>query len=480
MIVMKKIVQHCLQKIVWILAAAIVLYLILGAILPYTHQPEVKEETKSAFTAADYYGTDVIEERAGIISDNGEALEERIRLIAQAKERIVLSTFEFHADESGKAILAALIAAAERGVQVSVLADGIPYLVSMVGEEYFYALSSMENAQIKIYNPVNPLKPWTVMGSLHDKYLIVDDFAYILGGRNTYDFFLGNESPYKNYDWDVLVYTNAPGTCESLNKLSDYFDEIWNMEVCKLYHDESSYQNRESVKQAKEELQERYKKLQKEHADWFTACDYTEKTSPVNKITVVSNPTHIDAKEPVVYYTITELMKQAQNEVVFHTPYIIGNEFMIDRLKEVSDSVPKVTMMTNSVANNGNPFGAMDYQQNKEKILDTGVQILEYEGGYSYHGKCFVMDNRISGVGSFNWDMRSAYLDTEIMLIIDSEEFNSILRDEMNVYEERALQVVDKDTSIPPEGEEAQSMSGKKKRVLKLLHIFAGWARFLM
>ena len=65
------------------------------------------------------------------------------------------------------------------------------------------------------------------------------------------------------------------------------------------------------------------------------------------------------------------------------------------------------------------------------KILETGVGILEYDGGVSYHGKCFVMDGRLSGIGSFNWDMRSAYLDTELMLVIDSEGLNAELRREM-------------------------------------------------
>ena len=47
--------------------------------------------------------------------------------------------------------------------------------------------------------------------------------------------------------------------------------------------------------------------------------------------------------------------------------------------------------MTNSVANNGTPVGATDYDMFKQKVLDTGVQILEYDQGVSYHGKCFVI-----------------------------------------------------------------------------------------
>lgn len=105
---------------------------------------------------------------------------------------------------------------------------------------------------------------------------------------------------------------------------------------------------------------------------------------------------------------------------------------MTERLTEICKKVPEVRMMTNSIANNGNPFGAMDYRANKSKLLDTGIQILEYDGGISYHGKCFVIDNRLSAIGSFNWDMRSAYLDTELMLVIDSITgcINTSVRDE--------------------------------------------------
>jgi len=42
------------------------------------------------------------------------------------------------------------------------------------------------------------------MGRMHDKYLIADGKTYILGGRNTYNYFLGEFPGHKNYDRDVL------------------------------------------------------------------------------------------------------------------------------------------------------------------------------------------------------------------------------------------------------------------------------------
>ena len=103
-------------------------------------------------------------------------------------------------------MLAALWAAAERGVKVKILADGCNSWLRMTGNAYFYALASHENVTIKTYNPVNPLLPFRAMSRMHDKYVIVDDSLYLLGGRNVYDSFLGVQEGPKNYDRDVLVY----------------------------------------------------------------------------------------------------------------------------------------------------------------------------------------------------------------------------------------------------------------------------------
>ena len=100
-------------------------------------------------------------------------------------------------------------------------------------------------------------------------------------------------------------------------------------------------------------------------------------------------------------------MKQAEEKLFFHTPYIICDDWMLQQLQEVCSQVDQVCMMTNSVATNGNAFGAMDYQRYKGKILDTGVlHAWSMMAVFSYHGKCFAIDNRIASIVSFNWDMR--------------------------------------------------------------------------
>lgn len=459
-----------LKKVIAIIG--IILLFLACAVVPYARQPKIKEKTKEELNLSEFYSEQPSGERAKVIAQNGEALEERLRLISQAKEEIIMSTFEFRADTSGKQMITALADAAKRGVKVSILTDGFPYITAMWGKPEFLALSELDNLEIKVYNPVRIWKPWTFMGRMHDKYLIVDDFAYILGGRNTFDYFLGDQKSYKNYDWDVLVYCEKVEN-SSLDQVREYFHSVWEMPECRTLGQGRFWKKFPNVKKAREELQ-------KEKVREFEPIDYEEITVPVNKVRLVSNPTQVAIKEPTVFYTITELMKQAKEKVNFHTPYIICDDFMLEQLKSVCSQVENVQMMTNSVANNGNPFGAMDYQKYKGRILETGVQILEYDKGVSYHGKCFTIDDRISAIGSFNWDMRSAYLDTELMLVIDGKELNAELCHEMKQYEKDTLKVTDETNYELQEGEKPREISAKKNRRIKLLKTVAGWARFLM
>lgn len=461
-------------------AAAILLYLLLGVLLSGFPQPELSDEYKESFHAEDYYGDGNGTDRAAILEDNSEALIERVRMIRNAKERIVLSTFDFRTDISGKVLLAALLDAADRNVQVQVVVDGVSGLMRMEQNPYFFALSSHPNAEIRIYNKVNPLFPWKLMGRLHDKYLIADDTAYILGGRNSFSYFLGEWPGHKNYDRDVLVYNAGKSASSSLYQVEAYFNEIWNLKYTSVFHNSNSTAERTCVKNAAEELRDVYAGYLADYPEAAAAPDYAAMTYPTNKITLLANPTTIYAKEPTAFYALTELMKQAKQSVTIHTPYIIANDLMYDAFAEIAASVPETAMMTNSVANNGNPFGAGDYRANFEKILATGIQLLEYEGGVSYHGKSIVIDDDLSIVGSFNMDMRSVYLDTELMLVIDSEEVNAQLRGLLSRYEDECAIVQPDGTRVYPEGVIPQEVTRKKHVNMALLYNLLRWARRLL
>lgn len=412
----------------------VVLYLIIGASVPYIFQPQVSEETKETFNPDECYGQEECSERAMIIEENGDALTERLRFIDNATESIILSTFEFHDDTTGRQVISALMEAAGRGVHVQILVDGASFMRDMKHKSCFHALVSTENIEIKVYNQINLLTPWKGMSRMHDKYLLVDGRSYILGGRNTFDFFLGTQDSHKNYDRDVLVVGDGAADT-SAARLKDYFDDIWNQKECRLWTISDGKKNNADTAAARNELKSVYDKNKSDNPQWYEQVDYTDKTVSAKRISILTNPTGLYSKEPVVFYELSELMKNARKDVVIHTPYIICNNYMYDSLTQVCDNVENVTLMTNSVINNGNPFGAADLLRYKDKVLGTGLKLLEFEGEYSYHGKSIAIDNDISVIGSFNMDMKSAYQDTEMIVVIHSEELNSQLRANMQRYE---------------------------------------------
>ena len=94
-------------------------------------------------------------ERIRCIDDNEEALLWRLRMIGAAKKSIVLATFDLRADESGTDLLAALDHAAEKGVEIKLLIDGIYQQLFLNGSKEFQALASRENVEVGVYNPVD-------------------------------------------------------------------------------------------------------------------------------------------------------------------------------------------------------------------------------------------------------------------------------------------------------------------------------------
>ena len=74
-------------------------------------------------------------------------------------------------------------------------------------------------------------------------------------------------------------------------------------------------------------------------------------------------------------------------------------------------------------------------------------------------------------MGSFNWDMRSAYLDTELMLVVASPELNQSLRAYTQSLLAESRFCVDENTYETPVGVTAPVMPAGKGVILGLLQI---------
>lgn len=468
-----------MKKRILALLLLLLCYLLVGSIAPYTNQPSPSAQTQDSFQASDCYGVSTGSDRAAIIDDNQAALELRLQMIAHAQEQLILSTFDFRSDQAGTDLLAALLDAGERGVQVRLLVDGFSAFLRMERNPLFYALSSHPNIEIRVYNPIQLWKPWNLMGRLHDKYLIADHTAYLLGGRNCFNSFLGSYGGGQNRDRDVLVYNAGNVSDSSLYQVEDYYRSISALDCCKLFHDDEDLAARSSVQEAQETLHQRLAELKALYPACYAApCDYRTATLPTRKITLLSNPTQVAVKEPVLFYELMELCKSAKKQVILHTPYVIANDWMTKQLGKIGS---KGQILLNSAATNGNPFASSDYVRHKQELVDTGLEIHEYIGKISYHGKSIAIDDRLAIVGSFNMDMRSTYLDTELMLVIDSPEVTQALKASMDALDAQAAVVADAEHYLSlPNGMAEPSLSTGKQ----VVQFFTGWAlelgRFLL
>lgn len=424
-----------------------IMYLVLGAILPFIRYKEISAEHKSKFKTVSYNGNGEAGDRVRILENNTDALDERLRLMAHAEKYIILATFDFACDDSGKDVLCGLLDAAERGVKVMLLVDGFCEILKMRSNKYFSALRSCENAEICVYNKINPFKPWKSMGRMHDKYLIADGKLLIMGGRNISDEFLRDKHN-KKIDRDILVYNENAVQNSFIKSVEHYFEEVRNTRYCEEFYPIKSKYLKNSAKTAFSELKNRYNDIVNEKSGFLADGDYSSETTAVNKITLISNPTDIYAKEPHVFHALAQLMEKSK-ETVIHTPYMVFNNKMYDKFRQVADK-SKIGIMLNSVMNSVNIFTASDYFYNKSKLMAMGVDIYELNNFSAYHGKSLTFDNSLCAIGSFNFDIRSTYIDTEIMAVIDSVEINAGLREHMQKYEKFASPAkCEKEKGIP-------------------------------
>lgn len=396
--------------------------------VPYLRHKKVSENFQNDFSQREFYSSQPGSERIAYINDNTDALLYRLQMIDQAEQEIILSTFDFNADKGGKDVMAALLNAADRGVKVRVIIDGFSGFLDVKGKgtQWFQALASHKNISLRIYNPITLLKPWKVQARLHDKYLIIDHQMFLLGGRNTTNLFLGDYSNSKNIDREIFVYETEDQKNSSLYQLRTYFEKIWALKdsrefTCKKFSDK--------IQECVSSLEKRYQKLKKTYPEAYTDWDFRKLTFETNKISLLCNPLEAENKEPWMWYSIHQLMLQGKESLIY-TPYIICGKEMYRDLTELKENNIPLEIITNDVASGANPWGCTDYLNQKKKIWKTGAKVYEFMGGHSCHTKAVLIDDRMSIVGSYNLDMRSTYQDTELMLAIDSEKLNSMIRKE--------------------------------------------------
>jgi len=77
--------------------------------------------------------------------------------------------------------------------------------------------------------------------------------------------------------------------------------------------------------------------------------------------------------------------------------------------------------VTNSFCSTDAMPVAAAYDNEKPKIESLGVELYEYIGPGYLHAKSAVFDDSLALVGSYNMDPRSAYINTELVFVIEDK-----------------------------------------------------------
>src|SRR5690625_992430 len=135
--------------------------LIFSASIFRVYEPTVNAET-SEQSVDRFWGKELSGDHVVLLDDGQQAATARINLIEQAKDSIQIAYYTVQNGVIADAIFSSVIDAANRGVEVEVLLDGIFHNLRGTMKDTVYAFTQHPNIELKYYEPLNLLAPWKI------------------------------------------------------------------------------------------------------------------------------------------------------------------------------------------------------------------------------------------------------------------------------------------------------------------------------
>jgi putative cardiolipin synthase len=387
-------------------------------------------------------------------SDGIDALATRIHLAERAERSIDAQYYLISNDVTSVLFLGALLSAADRGVRVRLLLDDV---LTSGQDRAFAALNAHPNVEIRLFNPF-VRRSWRILDGvtefsrvnrrMHTKSFTVDNQITIIGGRNIgAEYFAARED--MNFgDLDVLCFGPV------VQDVSHMFDRYWNDElavpVTSLIDPPEDSEAElawahERIAFADGEIQSTpYAEALAENLDDVTEIDRHDFTwSPWRLVYDDPEKARTDelADEAASIRTpLVESLEKAKEEVIIVSPYFVPNNKTLEGIQDFIDRGIRIVVITNSLAATNHPMVHSGYAPSRKPMLEMGVALYEFkpdsyvrgtdEAGTheaigALHTKGFIVDRTELFVGSFNWDPRSAYINTELGVILESPELTS-------------------------------------------------------
>jgi putative cardiolipin synthase len=371
-----------------------------------------------------------------------DAFSMRISMIDQAEKTLDLQVYIWQADQTGRILADRLIRAADRGVRVRLLVDDM----GLGGtDEGMASMDAHPNIEIRLFNPfanrtfssLNFLFDLDrVNHRMHNKMMVTDNSFAVIGGRNIGDYYF-SVNPDTNFrDLDIM----AAGPI--VRDISGVFDHFWQGDwavpiavlVDRPFTDS--------------DLQEGRARLQK----YIAESDYPYSVDDdiveflvrgagravwAQGKVVWDDPASIEEGEEVsdLIVALRRKTDTLQKSFTIESAYFVVGNRGVESVRKLVDRGVKVRVLTNSLASNDVLAAHAGHANYRKQLIEAGAEVYELrpdstiikktwkgESQAGLHTKALVYDDEALFIGSFNLDPRSANINTEAGLYVESPE----------------------------------------------------------
>ena len=334
--------------------------------------------------------------RKPILSGNSvEALYEgnqvfpaMLTAIGAARHSVNLSTYILDKDAVGKRVISALCSAAERGVQVRVLVDGVG--TSRAALSMARRLRS-SGARLTVFHPL--FGAWFKRPSFnmryHRKLLVIDGVTGFTGGINISSRHLFSRT--KEVDAVRDIHFRIGGAV--VGSMQETFSLDWQVSTGEILTDERLFPKHRS-------------------------------TGDAAVRAICSGP---DEDLEKIYQLVLGALRSATASVTMVTPYFIPDRVIIQALTSAVLAGVEVRLLLPEVSDH--PLVQRASTAHLAELLEAGVKVLVIPSPF-VHSKLMVVDGEWSLIGSANLDSRSFRLNFEF----DLEVYDTPFARELLVY----------------------------------------------
>jgi putative cardiolipin synthase len=374
----------------------------------------------------------------------------RAALADLAERTIDVQYYIYEADDSGVVLADRLLAAARRGVRVRMLVDDGNLFAS---EDRLATLAGNPNLEIRVFNPYRNRVRWMrpfefafsfgrVQRRMHNKIFAVDGELAVIGGRNIGDDYFDLHRGVNFSDLELL------GAGPIAQQAVASFDEYWNSEWAvpieaflgraPTVAEATRVADEIAAEAARvDDLRDGYPAVRADIGALVGSADFRYwgaaelVADPPGKIAESRR-----APSPLLD-RVYGLWRDARHEVLVESAYLVPLKAGADLIAARARAGVRVALLTNSLASTDVVPVHAGYAKRRRELLAAGVELYEFEAdakarpgerryfrrmgnGASLHSKVMVIDRRLTWVGSFNIDPRSALINTELAVLVSS------------------------------------------------------------